>query len=94
MRRGMNGLTLQVQETLKRDPHGGGLYIFRGGRGDLLKILWHDGLGMWLYAKRLGRLPAPPKPQQLSNPQANTPVGCAQTLTLREPGAPRPARPD
>ena len=55
MRRGMNGLALQVQETLKRDPHGGDLYIFRGRRGDLIKILWHDGLGMSLYAKRLER---------------------------------------
>ena len=35
MRRGMNGLALQVQETLKRDPHGGDLYIFRGKRGQL-----------------------------------------------------------
>ena len=55
MRRGMNGLALQVQQMLKRDPHGGDLYIFRGGRGDLIKILWHDGLGMSLYAKRLER---------------------------------------
>lgn len=55
MRRGMNGLALQVQETLKRDPHGGDLYIFRGRRGDLIKVLWHDGLGMSLYAKRLER---------------------------------------
>ena len=35
MRRGMQGLALQVQEQLKRDPHGGDLYIFRGRRGDL-----------------------------------------------------------
>ena len=55
MRRGMNGLALQVQEVLKRDPHAGDLYIFRGRRGNLLKILWHDGLGMSLYAKRLER---------------------------------------
>src|SRR5437763_4505551 len=53
MRRGMNGLALQVQESLQRDPHGGDLYIFRGARGDLIKIIWHDGLGMSLYAKRL-----------------------------------------
>jgi transposase len=45
MRRGMNSLALQVQEALHRDPHA----------GDLLKILWHDGLGMSLYAKRLER---------------------------------------
>jgi transposase len=53
MRRGMNGLALQVQEALRRDPHAGDLYVFRGARGDLIKIIWHDGLGMSLYAKRL-----------------------------------------
>jgi transposase len=55
MRRGMNSLALQVQQVLRRDPHVGDLYVFRGKRGDLLKILWHDGLGMSLYAKRLER---------------------------------------
>ena len=33
MRRGMNGLALQVQEAMKRDPHAGDLYVFRGRRG-------------------------------------------------------------
>jgi transposase len=55
MRRGMQGLALQVQEGLKRDPHVGDLFLFRGRRGDLVKILWHDGLGFSLYAKRLER---------------------------------------
>jgi transposase len=55
MRRGMQGLALQVQESLKRNPHGGDLYIFRGRRGDLAKVLWHDGIGLSLYAKRLDR---------------------------------------
>ena len=53
MRKGMNGLALQVQQGLGRDPHAGDLYVFRGG--DLLKIVWHDGIGMSLYAKRLER---------------------------------------
>jgi transposase len=53
MRRGMNGLALLVQQALGRDPHAGDLYVFRGRRGDLIKILWHDGIGMSLYAKRL-----------------------------------------
>jgi transposase len=53
MRRGMNGLALQVQQALNRDPHAGDLFVFRGAKGNLLKILWHDGLGMSLYAKRL-----------------------------------------
>src|SRR5207237_10732045 len=39
MRRGMNGLALQVQETLRRDPHAGDLYVFRGARGNLIKVL-------------------------------------------------------
>ncbi|MGY3452175.1 IS66 family insertion sequence element accessory protein TnpB [Bradyrhizobium sp. USDA 4353] len=55
MRRGMQSLALGVQESLKRAPHAGDLYIFRRRRGDLVKILWHDGLGMSLYAKRLDR---------------------------------------
>ena len=46
MRRGMNGLALQVQQALRHDPHAGDFYVFRGRRGDLIKILWHDGIGM------------------------------------------------
>src|SRR3954471_12519367 len=53
MRRGMQGLALQVQQSLKRDPHGGDLFVFRGRTGSLVKIIWHDGIGMSLYAKRL-----------------------------------------
>src|SRR3954468_9021291 len=53
MRRGMNGLALQVQQVLGRDPHAGDLYVFRGARGDLIKIIWHDRIGMSLYSKRL-----------------------------------------
>ena len=55
MRRGMNSLAVQVQQVLRRDPHAGDLYVFRGKRGQLIKILWHDGIGMSLYAKRLER---------------------------------------
>jgi transposase len=55
MRKGMNGLSLLVQEGLGRDPHAGDLFVFRGRRGDLIKVLWHDGIGLSLYAKRLER---------------------------------------
>jgi len=55
MRRGFDGLSLLVQEQLKRDPHSGQLFVFRGRRGGLIKILWHDGQGMCLFAKRLER---------------------------------------
>jgi transposase len=55
MRRGMNGLALQVQEVLRRDPFSGHVFVFRGRRGDLIKILWHDDQGMCLFSKRLQR---------------------------------------
>ena len=53
MRCGMNSLALKVQQGLGRDPHGGEIFCFRGRRGDLVKLLWHDGVGMSLYVKRL-----------------------------------------
>jgi transposase len=55
MRKGFDGLALLVQETLQRNPHNGHLFVFRGRRGGLIKVLWHDGQGMCLYAKRLER---------------------------------------
>ena len=39
MRKGFDGLALLVQETLKRDPHSGHLFVFRGRRGGLIKVL-------------------------------------------------------
>ncbi len=53
MRRGFNGLALQVQEMLKRNPHTGDVFAFRGKRGDLIKLLWHDGQGLCLFANDL-----------------------------------------
>jgi transposase len=55
MRKGFDGLALLEQETLQRDPHTGHLFVFRGRRGSLIKVLWHDGQGMCLFAKRLER---------------------------------------
>ena len=55
MRRGFPSLSLQVQEVLRRDPLSGHLFCFRGRRGDLLKVIWHDGQGACLFTKRLER---------------------------------------
>ena len=41
----MNTLALAVQQGLGRDPHGGEIFCFRGRKGDLVKLLWHDGAG-------------------------------------------------
>ena len=40
---------------LKADPHSGQLFVFRGKRGDLVKIIWHDGQGACLFSKKLER---------------------------------------
>lgn len=55
MRKGFATLALLVQETLKADPHCGHLFVFRGRRGDLIKVIWHDGQGACLFSKRLER---------------------------------------
>ncbi|WP_353682713.1 IS66 family insertion sequence element accessory protein TnpB [Mesorhizobium sp.] len=47
MRKGFPSLALQVQEVLKGDPLSGHVFCFRGRRGDLLKVIWHDGQGAW-----------------------------------------------
>ena len=55
MRKGFGSLALMVQEGFKRDPHAGDLWVFRGRRGDLIKLIWHDGDGACLFVKRLER---------------------------------------
>jgi transposase len=55
MRKGMQGLALLVQEGRGRDPFAGDVFVFRGRAGTLIKALWHDGVGLSLYAKRLDR---------------------------------------
>ncbi len=55
MRRGFDGLARQVQQVLGQDPFSGHLFVFRGRRGDLLKVLFWDGQGLCLFAKRLER---------------------------------------
>lgn len=55
MRKGMDGLAAIVQTALGGRPFSGDVFVFRGRRGDLVKLLWWGGDGMNLYAKRLER---------------------------------------
>lgn len=55
MRKGFDGLAALVQETLAEDPFSGQMFVFRGRRGDRVKLLWWDGDGLCLLAKRLER---------------------------------------
>src|ERR1700750_2799098 len=62
MRYGFDGLAAQVQLVLSADPFSGHLFLFRSKRADYLKILYYDGTGMCLFAKRLasGKFLRPP----------------------------------
>ena len=51
MRRGLNTLAAQAEKTLEQDPYSGHLFVFRGRRGDLLKIIWWDTQGACLFGK-------------------------------------------
>src|SRR6187401_256338 len=55
LRRGFTGLSAIVQVKLEQDPFNGHVFVFRGRRGDLIKVLWWDGDGLCLFAKRLER---------------------------------------
>ena len=55
MRKGFNGLSMLAQDALEQDPFSGHLFVFRGRRGDLVKIIWWDGQGACLFSKRLER---------------------------------------
>lgn len=53
MRKGFNGLSALAEKVLEQDPFCGHLFVFRGRRGDLLKVIWFDGQGACLFSKRL-----------------------------------------
>ena len=55
LRRGFTGLSAMVQTALDQDPFSGHVFVFRDRRGDLIKLLWWDGDGLCLLAKRLER---------------------------------------
>jgi transposase len=55
MRKGFDGLAAVAQTTLAANPFGGHVFVFRGRRGDIIKVLWLDGQGLLLLAKRLER---------------------------------------
>ncbi len=53
MRKGMDGLAMLVQDTLKKDPFSGHLFAFRGKKASILKVLFWDGNGLCLFTKRI-----------------------------------------
>ena len=55
MRKGFVGLSALTEKVLRQDPYSGHLFVFRGRRGDLIKVIWWDGQGACLFSKRLER---------------------------------------
>lgn len=55
LRRGMYGLAALIETTLASNAYCGHVFVFRGRRGDLIKVLWADRDGLCLFAKRLER---------------------------------------
>ncbi|MFQ5939808.1 MAG: IS66 family insertion sequence element accessory protein TnpB [Alphaproteobacteria bacterium] len=55
MRKGFNSLSALAEQVLAQDPFSGYLFVFRGARGDLIKVIWWDGQGACLFSKRLER---------------------------------------
>lgn len=84
MRKGFASLALLVQETLRQDPHAGHLFVFRGKRGDLVKIIWHDGQGACLFMKRLSW-------RSSASDSRSRRRGCGRGLRPCRPALPRQA---
>ena len=55
MRRGFITLAAQAETVLKQDPFAGHMFVFRGRRGDLIKIIWWDGQGACLFEPSVWR---------------------------------------
>jgi transposase len=52
-RKGAEGLAALVRETMQTDPFSGAIYVFRAKRADRVKLIFWDGTGVCLFAKRL-----------------------------------------
>jgi transposase len=68
LRKGLDGLAVMVEQVLDQDPFSGHMFVFRGRRADLIKILFWDGTGLCLFIKRLedGYFPWPVTVDQAS----------------------------
>jgi transposase len=53
MRLSLDGLAAKVQHALQLNPYGGECFVFRSRSGERIKILYWDGVGFWLWYRRL-----------------------------------------
>jgi hypothetical protein len=106
MRKGFAALAAQAESVLQQDPFAGHLFVFRGRRGDLVKVIWWDGQGACMFMKRLekGRFvwpsptttPTGPIRRSATRPPRPTPPNSPQRAigsTKRKRSADRPLLP-
>ena len=55
LRKGIDGLSILVQQSFELDPFGSSLFLFCGKRNDRIKALYWEGDGVVLLYKRLER---------------------------------------
>ncbi len=55
MRKSFDGLAAAAQAVLEKDPWSGHLFVFCGRRRHIVRVLYSDGTGLWLIAKRLAK---------------------------------------
>jgi transposase len=81
LRKGLDGLAVTVEQVLAQDPFSGHMFVFRGRRADMIKVLYWDGTGLCLFTKRLedGCFPWP-----VTADQATVPLTSAQLSVLLE----------
>ena len=86
MRKGMDGLASLAQTALSENPFSGHIFVFRGRRGDLVKLLWFDGDGLCLFAKRLerGATVDAARRHRLAQTHANLDTGACRVVAVNE----------
>jgi hypothetical protein len=91
MRKGMSGLAMLVQQSLAEDPFDGSVFAFRGRRAGLIKLIWHDGVGLCMLTK----LRIPTMPSRHCDREASTYSDLMASTVLRRwrPGGGVPAGP-
>src|SRR5580698_9710213 len=85
MRKGIDGLAMLVQGVLRQDPFSGHLFVFRGRKANLIKIVYWDGTGLCLFTKRLEHAQATSYLKRLTQPEQHLIFGNFDSAIFDDP---------